>query len=180
MQYSDLLNKLYIRTETTYTVQFKCHRSPPPGYAPWLSPALPSLKEDRFIRCEHTRAKYETDSSTGRKTVLLPYESPPANSEWVTASVQFVDPDVDGTTVQPDRIVLGRRGIDFPMSNENQSVPPPKPNKKSKPLRNVLRLTQWFLTLLEVLNPASFISAFTGTPPPPLPQWSYLYLLYSL
>lgn len=37
-----------------------------------------------LVRCEHKIAKYVEDPYTQRQSVIIPYETPQAGSEWVT------------------------------------------------------------------------------------------------
>jgi hypothetical protein len=39
---------------------------------------------NHLVRCEHKMAKYHEDPQTARHSVIIPYETPQAGSEWVT------------------------------------------------------------------------------------------------
>ena len=46
---------------------------------------------NHLVRCEHKAARYIEDLQTLRHSVLIPYETPQAGSNWVTNLFQVTD-----------------------------------------------------------------------------------------
>lgn len=99
-QYSELLNKLYVRMGSTCPIRFQTTRRPPNGCVIRATPVYmkpehvqevvtrcpnhTSTKElnenhpapKHLVRCEHKLAKYLEDRMTGRQSVIVPHEQP--------------------------------------------------------------------------------------------------------
>lgn len=76
-----------------------------------------------LVRCDHQYAQYQDNPYTGRQSVVIPYESAQAGSEWVVNLYQFMclGSCVGGPnrrplqvvfTLEKDNVVLGRFSVE--------------------------------------------------------------------
>ncbi|XP_025081496.1 LOW QUALITY PROTEIN: tumor protein 63-like [Pomacea canaliculata] len=145
--YSEMLKKLYVRMATTCPVRFRTLRPASsqciiramaifmkPEHVQEVVKRCPNHATTRehnenhpapthLVRCEHKIAKYVEDPYTQRQSVIIPYETPQAGSEWVTNLFQFMclGSCVGGPNRRPiqivftlecDNQVLGRRAVE--------------------------------------------------------------------
>nr|XP_006815088.1 PREDICTED: p63-like transcription factor isoform X2 [Saccoglossus kowalevskii] len=172
--YSDLVKKLYVRMGVTCPIKFKTHTRPPPGSIIRAMPVFKrpehvkevvkrcpnhaSTKENNeghpapahLLRCENVQAQYAEDHTTGRQSVVVPYENPQVGTEYITCLYAFMcfSSCVGGLNRRPiqvifqmekDGLVLGRRVLDVRIcacpgrdrkSDEKRCHPPPKQMKR--------------------------------------------------
>ncbi|KAK7497948.1 hypothetical protein BaRGS_00010819 [Batillaria attramentaria] len=168
--YSELLKKLYVRMATTCPVRFKTQRQAPahsiirampifmkPEHVQEVVKRCPNHATSRehneshpapthLVRCEHKVANYMEDPYTQRQSVVIPYETPQAGSEWVTNLFQFM---CLGSCFEGQ--VLGRRAVEVRIcacpgrdrkADEKAAQPAPKTlMKKTSGLPGVAKLT---------------------------------------
>lgn len=60
-----------------------------------------------LVRCEHKIGKYVEDSYTQRQSVIIPYETPQAGSEWVTNLFQVISLNISTWTQNESQIFPG-------------------------------------------------------------------------
>ncbi|XP_077998092.1 tumor protein 63-like isoform X2 [Glandiceps talaboti] len=172
--YSELLKKLYVRMGVTCPIKFKTRTQPPPGSIIRAMPVFKrpehvkevvkrcpnhsSAKEhneghpapSHLVRCENALATYMEDQTTGRQSVIVPFENPQVGTEYITCLYSFMcfSSCVGGLNRRPiqvifqlekDGTVLGRRVLEVRIcacpgrdrkTDERHAQPPPKPLKR--------------------------------------------------
>ncbi|XP_064604286.1 tumor protein p73-like [Liolophura sinensis] len=146
--YSALGRKLYVKMASSCPVQFHTSQPPPEGsiiramavfskaeHAQGVVTRCPNHVSSRehnqnhpapshLVRCEHQLSHYLDDPSTGRHSVLTPYQQPQAGCPHLTYLYQFMclGSCVGGPnrrpmqivfTLENDQLVLGRAAVDI-------------------------------------------------------------------
>lgn len=146
--YSALSQKLYVKMASSCPVQFHTSQAPPQGsiiramalfsraeHAQAVVTRCPnhvSSKEhnhnhpapSHLVRCDHQLSQYLDDPSTGRHSVLTPYQQPQPGCPHLTYLYQFMclGSCVGGPnrrplqivfTLEKDQLVLGRAAVDI-------------------------------------------------------------------
>lgn len=145
--YSQNLKKVYVKMATPCPVKFSAPDNPPPGCLIRATP-LYIRSEDvshtvtrcphhttsreynhnhpapsHLVRCEHTMSYYSENNTTGRQSVVVPYEAPQVGANCITHLFQFMclGSCVGGPnrrpiqivfTLEKDNQVLGRQSVE--------------------------------------------------------------------